>query len=140
METKHFSDDRSRAKALLLVDVFFLALNIPITFLMFHLSFWLFSNKTILTILLALTLISLGIQTYKGLTSIGNHWKLYKKTKIKDDSSWYDELYEDAKKIAIENRDCSIALLQDKLGIGYARAKNLFDVLEEKGVIGPKRL
>ncbi len=48
-----------------------------------------------------------------------------------------DELYEEAKEIAIEHRQASSALLQRILRIGYARAARLIDQLEEEGIIGP---
>jgi len=48
-----------------------------------------------------------------------------------------DELYEDAKKWAIESGKASASLLQRRLRIGYARAARLLDMLEDKGVIGP---
>jgi S-DNA-T family DNA segregation ATPase FtsK/SpoIIIE len=48
-----------------------------------------------------------------------------------------DELYGEAKKTVIEAGKASTSYLQRKLGIGYARAAKLMDILEEKGVIGP---
>ncbi len=52
-----------------------------------------------------------------------------------DDSS--DDLYEEARQIVIETRKASTSFLQRKLGIGYARAARLIDMLEERGVVGP---
>ncbi len=51
------------------------------------------------------------------------------------DDSHTDELYEDAKKIALEFQKVSASLLQRKLNIGYARAASLIDMLDEQGVI-----
>lgn len=48
-----------------------------------------------------------------------------------------DELYGEAKKTIIEAGKASTSYLQRKLGIGYARAARLMDLLEERGVIGP---
>jgi len=48
-----------------------------------------------------------------------------------------DVLYEQAKKIVLENKRASTSLLQRKLRIGYARAARLIDMLEEEGIIGP---
>ena len=48
-----------------------------------------------------------------------------------------DELYPDAKKTVLEAGKASTSYLQRKLGIGYARAARLMDILEERGVIGP---
>jgi len=48
-----------------------------------------------------------------------------------------DELYSDAKKTVIEAGKASTSYLQRKLGVGYARAARLMDLLEDRGVIGP---
>ncbi|MFA7309611.1 MAG: DNA translocase FtsK [Candidatus Paceibacterota bacterium] len=48
-----------------------------------------------------------------------------------------DELYPDAKRTVIEAGKASTSYLQRKLGVGYARAARLMDILEERGVIGP---
>ena len=47
-----------------------------------------------------------------------------------------EELYEQAKQDVIESGQCSTSHLQRRLGIGYARAARLFDLLEERGVVG----
>jgi DNA segregation ATPase FtsK/SpoIIIE, S-DNA-T family len=48
-----------------------------------------------------------------------------------------DELYPEAKRTVIEAGKASTSYLQRKLGVGYARAARLMDLLEERGVIGP---
>lgn len=48
-----------------------------------------------------------------------------------------DALYPDAKRTVIEAGKASTSYLQRKLGVGYARAARLMDLLEERGVIGP---
>lgn len=48
-----------------------------------------------------------------------------------------DELYPEAKKTVVEAGKASTSYLQRKLGIGYARAARLMDLLETRGVIGP---
>ncbi len=48
-----------------------------------------------------------------------------------------DDLYEEAKQTVIEADKASTSYLQRKLGVGYARAARLIDMLEERGVIGP---
>lgn len=48
-----------------------------------------------------------------------------------------DDLYEEAKQTVIEAGKASTSYLQRKLGVGYARAARLIDILEERGVIGP---
>jgi len=53
------------------------------------------------------------------------------------DDSEDDELYGQAKQTVIEAGKASTSYLQRKLGIGYARAARLIDILEERGIIGP---
>lgn len=48
-----------------------------------------------------------------------------------------DDLYEDARMTVIEAGKASTSYLQRKLGVGYARAAKLIDMLEERGIIGP---
>jgi S-DNA-T family DNA segregation ATPase FtsK/SpoIIIE len=48
-----------------------------------------------------------------------------------------DDLYEDARVTVMEAGKASTSYLQRKLGIGYARAAKLIDMLEERGVISP---
>lgn len=54
-----------------------------------------------------------------------------------DENEDDDELYPDAKQTVIEAGKASTSYLQRKLGVGYARAARLMDILEERGVIGP---
>lgn len=49
-----------------------------------------------------------------------------------------DELYEEARQIVIQDGKASTSYLQRKLRLGYSRAARLIDMLEERGVIGPK--
>lgn len=49
-----------------------------------------------------------------------------------------DPLYEDARMVVIDTGNASTSFLQRKLGVGYARAAKLIDMLEERGVIGPQ--
>ncbi|MBI2023819.1 DNA translocase FtsK [Candidatus Giovannonibacteria bacterium] len=48
-----------------------------------------------------------------------------------------DELYEEARRLAIEGGKISASFLQRRLKVGYARAARLLDMMEERGVIGP---
>ncbi len=47
-----------------------------------------------------------------------------------------DDLYENARLTVIQAGKASTSFLQRKLGIGYARAAKLIDMLEERAVIG----
>lgn len=58
-------------------------------------------------------------------------------TAIDDHRLENDELYEEAKQTVLQAGKASTSYLQRKLGIGYARAARLIDILEERGVIGP---
>lgn len=46
-----------------------------------------------------------------------------------------DELVEQATQIIIETRKASATLLQRKMGVGFARAARIMDILEEKGIV-----
>lgn len=49
-----------------------------------------------------------------------------------------DPMYEEAKRTVISSKKASTSLLQRRLGIGYARAARLMDILEERGIVGPQ--
>jgi S-DNA-T family DNA segregation ATPase FtsK/SpoIIIE len=46
-----------------------------------------------------------------------------------------DPMYEEAKRTVIQSRKASTSLLQRRLGVGYARAARLMDILEERGIV-----
>jgi S-DNA-T family DNA segregation ATPase FtsK/SpoIIIE len=48
-----------------------------------------------------------------------------------------DDLYEEAREVVIRDQKASTSYLQRKLGVGYARAAKLIDMLENHGIIGP---
>ncbi len=48
-----------------------------------------------------------------------------------------DDLYEEARQEVVSAGKASTSYLQRKLGVGYARAARLMDMLEERGVVGP---
>ena len=48
-----------------------------------------------------------------------------------------DDMYEEARQTVIDTGKASTSFLQRKLGIGYARAARLIDILEERGIVGP---
>lgn len=52
-------------------------------------------------------------------------------------SNGEDDLYEDAREVVMKDGKASTSYLQRKLGVGYARAAKLIDMLEERGVVGP---
>jgi len=54
-----------------------------------------------------------------------------------DDEDADDDLYEDAREQVMRANKASTSYLQRKLGIGYARAARIIDMLEERGVVGP---
>ncbi|RJQ34788.1 DNA translocase FtsK [Candidatus Parcubacteria bacterium] len=56
---------------------------------------------------------------------------------MSDEEEEEDELYPQAKQTVMEAGKASTSYLQRKLGVGYARAARLMDLLEQRGVIGP---
>ncbi|MEA2043031.1 MAG: DNA translocase FtsK 4TM domain-containing protein [Bacteroidota bacterium] len=50
-----------------------------------------------------------------------------------------DELFEDAARIIVMNRQGSTSLIQRKMAIGYNRAGRIVDQLEKAGIVGPAR-
>lgn len=48
-----------------------------------------------------------------------------------------DELLQDAVKLAIENEQVSVSMLQRRFRIGYARAGRIVDEMEELGIVSP---
>lgn len=56
---------------------------------------------------------------------------------LDSDESGDDDLYEDARMTVMEAGKASTSYLQRKLGVGYARAAKLIDMLEERHVVGP---
>jgi S-DNA-T family DNA segregation ATPase FtsK/SpoIIIE len=53
------------------------------------------------------------------------------------DNDVEDDRYDEAKGLVIELQKASASLLQRRMGLGYARAARMLDILESKGVIGP---
>jgi DNA segregation ATPase FtsK/SpoIIIE-like protein len=51
---------------------------------------------------------------------------------------WEDELLPNAINLLLQEKRASISLLQRKLRIGYTRASQLIEILEENGVVGPQ--
>jgi DNA segregation ATPase FtsK/SpoIIIE-like protein len=49
-----------------------------------------------------------------------------------------EDLFEDAKEVVLSVGKASTSYLQRKLRIGYSKAAQLMDMLEERGVVGPQ--
>lgn len=85
-------------------------------------------------------LIKLGIEGKKEkLTSA--EWVERNKMKRKENTneeSFQDDLYDEVVDFVISKQRASTSLLQRKFGIGYNRAANLIDILENEGIIGPQ--
>ena len=47
-----------------------------------------------------------------------------------------DDLYEEAVKMVLETRQASVSMLQRRMGLGYARAARIIDMMEAEGVVG----
>lgn len=75
------------------------------------------------------------IPNYIELTGSIDKSGVYSDTVESEDGD--DDLYEDARMTVMEAGKASTSYLQRKLGIGYARAAKLMDMLEERHVIGP---
>ncbi|HTP56860.1 MAG TPA: DNA translocase FtsK 4TM domain-containing protein [Candidatus Paceibacterota bacterium] len=54
-----------------------------------------------------------------------------------DSGETEDERYDEARTMVIELQKASASLLQRRMGLGYARAARMLDILESRGVIGP---
>lgn len=54
-----------------------------------------------------------------------------------DDYENKDELFDEAREAVIAAGKASTSYIQRKLGVGYSRAAQLMDMLEDRGVIGP---
>jgi S-DNA-T family DNA segregation ATPase FtsK/SpoIIIE len=54
------------------------------------------------------------------------------------DNRTVDELYEKALEVTIKAQKVSTSYIQRKLIVGYSRASQLMDMLEKRGVIGPR--
>ena len=49
------------------------------------------------------------------------------------------KLYENARKLVIEERRCSVAYMQQRFALGYTRASEVVAQLEADGVVGPHK-
>ncbi|MHB8136251.1 MAG: DNA translocase FtsK [Anaerolineaceae bacterium] len=56
---------------------------------------------------------------------------------IQNEARSMDYLYGEAKELVNKEGKASPALFQRKLKVGYTRAANLIDLLEENGILGP---
>jgi S-DNA-T family DNA segregation ATPase FtsK/SpoIIIE len=72
-----------------------------------------------------------------GENGSGNKNSIFESNFDEDKGGDEDDLYEEAKQTVLEAGKASTSYLQRKLGVGYARAARLIDMLEERGVVGP---
>lgn len=63
--------------------------------------------------------------------------ELVKPVQLSENALNQEQLFEDAVNIILEYGRASISFLQRKLGIGYSRASEIMEQLEEKGIIDP---
>ena len=69
-----------------------------------------------------------------------NYWFIYKKENRREkdeENDGEDPLLYDALELMNEIKKASITMFQRRFKIGYNRAANLMDLLEEKGFVGP---
>lgn len=50
-----------------------------------------------------------------------------------------DELYDEAVRVIIDTQQASVSTLQRRLGLGYARAARIMDMMQIEGIVGPPR-
>ena len=53
------------------------------------------------------------------------------------ENAGYDEALADAVEAVLETRQCSVAMLQRRVKLGYSRAARIVDQMEELGIVGP---
>lgn len=78
----------------------------------------------------------MGLETGIDLTDAGTGSDNLYAGDLDDDDD--DPKYHEAKRTVIEAGKASTSFIQRKLGVGYARAARLMDMLEERGIIGPQ--
>jgi len=83
-----------------------------------------------------------AMEVAKTVQDLKREYKEFRKEEVVDDRSQYfidtpdsDYLFEDVKKIVLNQEKVSTAFLQRKFHIGYARAARLMDMLEEQGIV-----
>lgn len=70
-------------------------------------------------------------------TDLMTELREYKEAHKQGEELGEDELYESARELVIDTQKASTTFLQRRFGIGYSRAAQLIDMLENEGVIGP---
>lgn len=61
------------------------------------------------------------------------------KAKQQNDDFYHDDKLDDAIRVVVTSGQASASYLQRSLRVGYARAASLIDMMEMKGIVGPKR-
>ncbi len=128
---------KCKPKSLHVMSVLIVILVIAINYLPINLIFKILGY--ILCLIINYKLIKLATEGKKEkLTSV--EWVERNKMKRKENTnegSFKDNLYDEVVDFVISKQKASTSLLQRKFGIGYNRAANLIDVLEDEGIIGP---
>ena len=129
---------KCKPKSLLVMSALIITSVIAINYLPINLVFKILGY--ILCLIINCKLIKLGTEGKKEkLTSA--EWVERNKMKKKEhtnEESFKDDLYDEVVDFVISKQRASTSLLQRKFGIGYNRAANLIDVLENEGIIGPQ--
>ncbi|RLD12182.1 MAG: cell division protein FtsK [Chlamydiae bacterium] len=61
------------------------------------------------------------------------------KAKQQNDEVFHDDKIDEAIRVVVTSGQASASYLQRSLRVGYARAASLIDIMEMKGIVGPKR-
>ena len=61
------------------------------------------------------------------------------KAKQQNEEVYHDDKIDEAIRVVVSSGQASASYLQRSLRVGYARAASLIDIMEAKGIVGPKR-
>lgn len=71
------------------------------------------------------------------LVSQSHHIPTHSRPALSDDVIADNELFYSAVDVVMETKQVSVSMVQRRLGIGYAQAARLVDLMEKKGIVGP---